>query len=159
MKYLLSLGSNIGNSQENICTALQRLEEGSVTVIQSSSFYLSSPVDYLEQDDFINIAALVETPLMPEELLSFIKSIEDGMGRKKAIEKGPRLIDIDIILWENGLYDSEKLSIPHKSWEKRLFVIKPLLEIEKKVSVFSSYITKEIENFSDREQIVKRVGE
>jgi 2-amino-4-hydroxy-6-hydroxymethyldihydropteridine diphosphokinase len=129
MKYLLSLGSNTGDSMENLKTAISRLEERSIFVEDCSSVYASTPVDYLDQRDFLNMSLLVETSLEPQALLEKLKEIERVMGRVKTVEKGPRNIDLDIIFWENGSFDSPDLSIPHKEAENRLFVIFPTLEI------------------------------
>ncbi|MBR4490778.1 2-amino-4-hydroxy-6-hydroxymethyldihydropteridine diphosphokinase [bacterium] len=129
MKYLLSLGSNTGDSMENLKTAISRLEERSSFVEDCSSVYASTPVDYLDQRDFLNMSLLVETSLEPQALLEKLKEIERVMGRVKTVEKGPRNIDLDIIFWENGSFDSPDLSIPHKEAENRLFVIFPTLEI------------------------------
>ncbi|MBP5407004.1 2-amino-4-hydroxy-6-hydroxymethyldihydropteridine diphosphokinase [bacterium] len=129
MKYLLSLGSNIGDSFDNLKKAISKLEEKSIFVDDCSSVYASSPVDYLTQSDFLNISLIVETAYEPAQLLEKLKSIEHEMGRVKTIEKGPRNIDLDIIFWENGDFESENLKIPHKEAANRLFVIFPTLEI------------------------------
>lgn len=138
MKYLLSLGSNIGDSMENLKTAITKLEEKSIFVEDCSSVYSSNPVDYLEQNDFLNMSLIVETACRPQQLLSELKNIEHGMGRVKTVEKGPRNIDLDIIFWENGSFESPELTIPHKEAEKRLFVIFPTLEIIGSAGCFGS---------------------
>ena len=129
MKYLLSLGSNTGDPMKNLKTAIVKLEEKSIFVEDCSSVYSSTPVDYLDQPDFLNMSLIVETACGPQQLLSELKNIEHGMGRVKTVEKGPRNIDLDIIFWENGSFESSDLTIPHKEAEKRLFVIFPTLEI------------------------------
>lgn len=138
MKYLLSLGSNTGNSMENLKTAITKLEEKSIFVEDCSSIYSSTPVDYLNQPDFLNMSLIIETYLEPQQLLSELKNIEKEMGRVKTIEKGPRNIDLDIIFWERGSFESSDLTIPHKEAEKRLFVIFPTLEIIGSAGGFSS---------------------
>ena len=129
MKYILSLGSNTGDTFENLKEAIRRLEERSVFVDDCSSVYATSPVDYVYQDDFLNLSLLVDTEYGPQELLARLKEIEHEMGRVKTIEKGPRNIDLDIIFWENGSFESQDLTIPHKEATNRLFVIFPTLEI------------------------------
>ena len=129
MKYILSLGTNTGDTFENLKEAIRRLEENSVFVDDCSSVYATSPVDYLYQNDFLNLSLLVETEYEPQELLAKLKEIERGMGRVKTIEKGPRNIDLDIIFWEKGAFSSPDLTIPHKEATNRLFVIFPTLEI------------------------------
>ena len=138
MKYLLSLGSNTGDSMENLKTAITKLEEKSIFVEDCSSIYSSTPVDYLNQPDFLNMSLIIETYLEPQQLLSELKNIEKEMGRVKTIEKGPRNIDLDIIFWERGSFESPELTIPHKEAEKRLFVIFPTLEIIGSAGGFSS---------------------
>ena len=129
MKYILSLGSNIGDSFENLKKAISKLEEKSVFVDDCSSVYLTSPVNYLTQSDFLNMSLIAETDYEPVRLLEILKSIEQEMGRVKTVDKGPRNIDLDIIFWEKGGVESENLTIPHKEAENRLFVIFPTLEI------------------------------
>ena len=129
MKYLLSLGSNIGNSMENLKIAVGKLEEKSIFVEDCSGVYSSTPVGYLDQPDFLNMSLLVETSCGPQQLLSELQNIECEMGRVKTVEKGPRNIDLDIIFWEQGSFESPDLTIPHKEAENRLFVIFPTLEI------------------------------
>jgi 2-amino-4-hydroxy-6-hydroxymethyldihydropteridine diphosphokinase len=129
MKYLLSLGSNTGDPMANLKTAIDKLEEKSIFAEDWSSVYATSPVDYLYQNDFLNMSLIVETPHGPQQLLTKLKEIEHEMGRVKTIEKGPRNIDLDIIFWEKGSFESPDLTIPHKEAEKRLFVIFPTLEI------------------------------
>ncbi len=129
MKYLLSLGSNIGDSFDNLKKAILKLEEKSIFIDDCSSVYASSPVDYLTQSDFLNMSLIADTDYDPVQLLEKLKEIEHEMGRVQTIEKGPRNIDLDIIFWENGAFESENLTIPHKAAANRLFVIFPTLEI------------------------------
>ena len=129
MKYLLSLGSNTGDPMANLKTAVGKLEEKSIFIEDWSSVYATSPVDYVYQNDFLNMSLIVETPHGPQQLLNKLKEIEHEMGRVKTIKKGPRNIDVDIIFWDNGSFESSDLTIPHKEAEKRLFVIFPTLEI------------------------------
>lgn len=138
MKYLLSLGSNTGDPMENLKTAITKLEEKSIFVDDCSSVYSSNPVGYLEQNDFLNMSLIVETSMEPQLLLAELKNIEREMGRVKTIEKGPRNIDLDIIFWENGSFESSDLTIPHKEAENRLFVIFPTLEIIGSAGCFGS---------------------
>lgn len=129
MKYLLSIGSNIGCGMKNLKQAVMMLEERSIFVDECSSVYCSSPVDYLSQADFMNVSVIAETEFSPEDLLKKLKEVENEMGRVKTIEKGPRNIDLDIVFWEKGSHSSKNLTIPHKEAVKRLFVIFPTLEI------------------------------
>lgn len=104
MKYLLSLGSNVGDRVKNLRLAEDQLEKSKVKILKESSLYCTNPVDYVTQRDFINLSLLVETDLEPEAFLDRTQGVENEMGRVKLIDKGPRLIDIDIILWEGGVY-------------------------------------------------------
>ena len=129
MLYLLSIGSNIGNKKDNLAKALQLLEEKGARVQKRSSFYLTQPVDFLDQPDFVNLAAEVESSLVPEEFLSLIKDIERAMGRKRSEGKGPRIIDIDILFAEDLIIETQMLTVPHPGMAERKFVLVPLEEI------------------------------
>lgn len=129
MRYLLSLGSNIGDRSRNIGAALRRLTERGVTVERVSALYRTAPVAAPPQDDFFNAAALVETSRDPEELLDILLSIERELGRERAARNGPRTIDMDIILCGAGEHRSARLEIPHPRWRERRFVIEPAREI------------------------------
>lgn len=136
MKYLISAGSNLGDRAANLKRAANKLKEKSIFIKGCSSLYRSSPVDYLKQNDFLNVSLLVETELEPQETMRKLKEIENEMGRVKIIEKGPRNIDLDVIFWEKGRFSSPDLTIPHKEAEKRLFVIIPTLELLEKSTDF-----------------------
>ncbi|MGQ9617647.1 MAG: 2-amino-4-hydroxy-6-hydroxymethyldihydropteridine diphosphokinase [Candidatus Aminicenantia bacterium] len=131
MRYYLSIGSNMGNPIINIKNALKKIEEEGIFVEKSSSLYLTEPVCLKEQDWFVNFAISVKTGFEPIELLTKIKDIEKAMGRKNYIMKGPRPIDIDIVLMDFPPFSFEckSLSIPHKSMHLRKFVLLPLSEI------------------------------
>lgn len=102
-----------------------------------SSFYKTSPVDRTNQPEFLNRSVVIESSLMPEDMLAKIKEIERKMGRVSDSDKGPRIIDIDIIFWDGGSYKSSDLSIPHRRWDRRLFVLEPTGEILKNSSDFA----------------------
>ncbi len=140
MHYILSFGSNIGNRTENITQALRILDETKINVLRVSQLYTTSPVDCPVQDDFVNGACLVETVLQPEELLEVILYIEQKLGRERTVFKGPRTIDLDIILWEGGAFTSPLLVVPHPRAMERLFVVVPLLEIIDSPGIFGYYI-------------------
>jgi len=129
VRYLLSLGSNLGDKKENIREALSRLAARGVTVEARSSLYLAAPVDAPPQEDFCNAAALIGTTLPPEGLLDLIGAVEREMGRVRAVRNGPRVIDIDIVLAETGSYRSARLELPHPRWRGRRFVVEPAREI------------------------------
>jgi len=124
----LSLGSNLGNREANLREAVRRLKNlGEVTAV--SSFYETEPVEVTDQPWFLNIALELHTELMPRQLLSALLKIERDMGRKRLQPKGPRLIDIDILLFASSVMNDTKLVIPHPAMHERNFVLKPLAEI------------------------------
>jgi 2-amino-4-hydroxy-6-hydroxymethyldihydropteridine diphosphokinase len=124
----LSLGSNIGNRQSEITGAIERLKKlGTVTVV--SSLYETEPVEITQQPWFLNCALALETELMPRQLLKAILAIEQEMGRRRTQHKGPRSIDIDILLFGNSVVDIAGLTIPHPAMHERRFVLVPLAEI------------------------------
>lgn len=129
-KIFLSLGSNIGDREENINLALSFLESsGFVHIKKISSFYETSPVGP-KQDNFYNIAVKAYTELGAEDLLLLIKQCEKILGRRKTQKWGPRIIDIDILLYGNRKITLKNLQIPHKELKNRLFALMPLNEID-----------------------------
>lgn len=136
----LSLGSNIGDRLKNLqgaVDALTLLPRTKVTAV--SSVYETEPVGLKEQRSFYNIAVKVETSLSPRCLLGACLGIEAAMGRIRNIKNGPRIIDIDLILYDNEKYNDEELTLPHKEMNNRAFVLVPLTEIggAEKCDVFS----------------------
>lgn len=129
MKVFLSLGSNIGNRKENIFTALSIMQSsGFLNIEKISSFYETSAVGE-KQRNFYNIALQASASLNPRDLLSFVKQVEKLAGRKKTKRRGPRIIDIDILLLGNRRINYGNLTVPHKEMLGRLFVLIPLSEI------------------------------
>ena len=129
MRYFLSLGSNLGNRAENLKRALDLLAEAGMKITRCSSLYETQPVDFEAQPWFYNQVVEAEGSIGPQDLMEVIKEIERRMGRRKDKTKGPRIIDIDILLAEKTVLQSEELSIPHPRLEKRNFVLVPLKEI------------------------------
>jgi 2-amino-4-hydroxy-6-hydroxymethyldihydropteridine diphosphokinase len=125
----LSLGSNVGAREQNLHAAIAALPGAGVVVRRVSSFYETEPVDYLEQEWFLNCVAEVDTDLPPMALLRALRGIESKMGSKKLIAKGPRLIDIDILLYGQQTIDTPELQVPHPRMTQRRFVLVPLAEI------------------------------
>jgi len=124
----LSLGSNVGDRQANLREAIARLEEiGHVVAV--SSFYETEPVEFTAQDWFLNCAVLLETEKMPAQLLKSLISLEQAMGRRCLQPKGPRNIDIDILLYGDSVVRTKGLTIPHPGMPERRFVLQPLAEI------------------------------
>ncbi len=124
----LSLGSNVGDREENLRTAIARLKElGHMEAI--SSFYETEPVEVTDQPWFINCAAKLLTMRKPDELLAGVLAIERSMGRERKRPKGPRNIDIDILLYDQQVIAQPGLTIPHPGLPERMFVLAPLAEI------------------------------
>jgi 2-amino-4-hydroxy-6-hydroxymethyldihydropteridine diphosphokinase len=130
-KVFVGIGSNIGNGIKNCITAIKRISgDNRVDLKSISSFYATSPVSEIKQDDFINCAVLVSWNGTPHELLEFLSSIEKKMGRTRTIKDGPRIIDLDILLFGEIVLDEPSLTIPHKELHKRKFALIPCLEID-----------------------------
>jgi len=129
MRYFLSLGSNLGDREKNLTHALFLLEKEGVKILKISSLYETQPVDFPSQPWFYNQLVEVRTKANPEALLNLVKKIEQEMGRKHRQKKGPRIIDIDIILAEGIVIRKKELKIPHPRMEKRNFVLLPFVEI------------------------------
>jgi 2-amino-4-hydroxy-6-hydroxymethyldihydropteridine diphosphokinase len=130
----LSLGSNLGDREGNLRAAIERLRElGEVSAV--SSFYETEPVEMTNQPWFLNCAVAMETERMPKQLLSAVLGIERSLGRnrKKTQPKGPRTLDIDIILFGNSVIEMPGLHVPHPRMAARRFVLEPLAEIAAEV--------------------------
>jgi len=125
----LSLGSNLGDRAANLREAIRRLAAMGV-VAAVSTFYETEPVEVTSQQPwFLNCAVALETELMPKQLLSRALTLEQSMGRRRTKIRGPRVIDIDIVLFGNAVVDTPELSIPHPAMQRRRFVLAPLAEI------------------------------
>ena len=124
----LSLGSNLGEREHHLRDAIARLEtEG--RMVSVSSFYETEPVEFTDQAWFLNCAVALETTASPQQLIIAILNIERDMGRQRIQKKGPRIIDIDILLFGDQIVDSPALTIPHPAMHHRRFVLEPLAEI------------------------------
>lgn len=128
-KTVIAIGTNLGDRKKNIETALNLMRERGINIVKVSSFYETEPYGYKEQPGFLNAAALCKTNLSPYELLETLLSIEKKMGRVRKIHWGPRIIDLDIIFYEDFVINEKGLSIPHPDMQNREFVLKPLNEI------------------------------
>jgi len=128
----LSLGSNVGDRKTNLDSAIERLG-GVSRVVSVSSYYETEPVELRQQPWFLNCAVKLETELMPRQLLARVLDIEQEMGRKRVQAKGPRVIDIDILLFGSSVVEAKGLTIPHPELHQRRFVLEPLAEIAAEV--------------------------
>ncbi|MEW6108784.1 MAG: 2-amino-4-hydroxy-6-hydroxymethyldihydropteridine diphosphokinase [Nitrospirota bacterium] len=125
----IGIGSNIGNRQKNCLKALELLEANGLEVTEESSMYETEPWGVEDQPHFINMAVEVKTELSPGELLFLLKKIEHEMGRGDTAKWGPRIIDLDILLYDDLEINENSLIIPHPLMHKREFVLEPLSEI------------------------------
>lgn len=130
----IGIGSNLGNRQENCLRAIELLQKRGIIVTKQSSIYETEPWGVKEQPLFINMVIEVKTERGPEELLNILKDIEKQMGRVETVKWGSRVIDLDILLFDNIILNTEDLKIPHPFMHERDFVLRPLFEISPDVT-------------------------
>lgn len=137
MKGFLSLGSNLGDKKNNLEQALALLEnkpmlenKSLIKIKRISGYYETEPWGGVEQDSFFNLVAEIESDMDPWELLKYCQEVEKVMGRERLIHWGPRIIDIDILSYNNRVLHTAELTIPHPFMEEREFVLAPLRELE-----------------------------
>ncbi len=124
----LSLGSNVGDREKYLRDAIAHLETAG-HVIAVSSFYETEPVEFTDQAWFLNCAVAITTTMAPEQLMAAVLAIEQEMGRRRTLQKGPRMIDIDIVLFGDRVVREPGLTVPHPAMHRRRFVLEPLAEI------------------------------
>ena len=124
----LSLGSNLGDRAGNLRAAVEKLS-GFGKIVAVSSFYETEPVELTNQPWFVNCAVALETEQVPEAFLGELLALEQSMGRRRTQKKGPRTIDIDILLFGDAIIETAGLSIPHPAMHQRRFVLVPMAEI------------------------------
>ncbi|HTA77383.1 MAG TPA: 2-amino-4-hydroxy-6-hydroxymethyldihydropteridine diphosphokinase [bacterium] len=149
-----SLGGNMGNREEYLSKARQAIKE-SFSFVRFSAVYETEPVDFLDQPWFLNQVAEIQTDLPPESLLEWALSLESRLGRQRNIPKGPRTLDIDILLYDQKIMTGEKLTLPHPELLNRRHVLVPLAELEpdKKLPLSHLTIREALENVKDRSQV------
>ena len=125
----LSLGSNVGNPEANLRAGLRKLGAAGIGVRRVSSFYRTAPLEYLNQPWFVNCVAEVDVPFEPLILLETLQRIERAFGTRSPIPKGPRRLDIDILLFGHRALRSQGLTVPHPKIGERRFVLVPLVEL------------------------------
>lgn len=139
MKAYLGIGTNIGDRMQNLKDAIYSLNLLPLTkVTDVSNVYETDPVGYDNQDDFLNIVVEVKTELNPDNLLGAALGIEAGLGRVRTIKNGPRIIDIDLLLYENEVRNTKTLILPHPRMMERDFVLKPLMDLN-----FDAFLNRE----------------
>ena len=138
----LGIGTNIGDRLHNLIDAVESLNLLPLTkVVEVSNVYETEPVGFADQSDFLNIVVCVSTELTAHNLLGAALGIEAGMGRVRTIKNGPRIIDIDLLMYGNEEYDTKTLILPHPRMLERNFVLKPLLDLD--LDLKKSYYSKE----------------
>lgn len=126
----VALGSNLAQPAEQIRAALEALAAlADTTLLSHSSLYRTTPVGYLAQPDFINAVALLDTGLTPHQLLAALMRIEAGFGRERSFRNAPRVLDLDVLLYQDMVLDDPQLLLPHPRMHQRAFVMVPLAEI------------------------------
>jgi 2-amino-4-hydroxy-6-hydroxymethyldihydropteridine diphosphokinase len=129
----LGLGSNMGDSEALMKSALAALTSPDLRLLRVSSTYETEPIGYREQRWFLNLVAEFETELFPRQLLHRMQKVERQLGRRRVIENGPRTIDIDILLFGSVVMNTDELEIPHPRFRDRRFTLAPLAELNPKL--------------------------
>lgn len=125
----LALGSNLGDRESALRSALERLESPGLHLLRASRLYETEPVGFRDQPWFLNRVAEFACAWDPEALLARTQAVEQEMGRERSIPNGPRVIDIDIVLYGDLVHDRPNLSIPHPRFAQRRFVLEPLADL------------------------------
>jgi 2-amino-4-hydroxy-6-hydroxymethyldihydropteridine diphosphokinase len=125
----IALGSNLGDRVENLLLARERIVSPHVRLTRASSIYETAPREIVDQPWFLNQVVAAETTLFPRQLLARLLRIEQEMGRRRTMDKGPRVIDLDILLFGDAVIHAAGLEIPHPRMAERRFVLDPLAEL------------------------------
>ena len=158
--YLVGLGSNIGRRASNLARARRLLEGKGLRILRASSVYETEPVDYADQPWFLNQVLEVRSEIDPAGLLALVKSVEAGMKRAPTVPKGPRVIDIDILLAGDLVIETPDLVIPHPRLHMRNFVLAPLREIAPRLRhpVLGRSVAEMARSSKDPARVMKRAG-
>ncbi|MCA1057289.1 2-amino-4-hydroxy-6-hydroxymethyldihydropteridine diphosphokinase [Rossellomorea aquimaris] len=152
----ISLGSNMGEREVYLEKAINILHShGKIEVLRKSSMYETDPVGFTEQGKFLNMVIEVRTALRPETLLQQCLQVECDLGRIREFKWGPRIIDLDVLLYNNEKVETENLLIPHPRMEKRAFVLIPLLELEPSIGhpVLGTPFSRFLDEIPDKEGV------
>jgi 2-amino-4-hydroxy-6-hydroxymethyldihydropteridine diphosphokinase len=153
-RVFLGMGSNLGERRENLLAALRMLDAmEDIRVLEVSSVYETEPWGVLEQPDFLNLVALVSTSRDPRGMLAACRDVEDELGRVRGERWGPRIIDVDILLFDDLQLEEKDLIIPHPRMLEREFVMVPLLELQPDVSLSGMGYTPRLDGTGGRERV------
>ena len=137
----IGLGSNLGDPSQNVRDALNKISSlQHVEMITASSFYKSDPIGIVDQPEFVNAVCKVSVSIGPEALLRSLLNIETIFGRVRTVRNGPRIIDLDVLLFGEVRYSSSDICIPHPRMFERAFVLKPLLEIAPEIALSKNFV-------------------
>ncbi len=125
----LGLGSNLGDRDAQLRRALAELESPKLRLLRTSGIYETEPVGFRDQGWFLNLVGEFETELFPKQLLARMQRVERAMGRERTVKNGPRVIDIDILLYGTSVIRAEELEVPHPRYRERRFTLAPLAEL------------------------------
>jgi len=154
----ISVGSNLGDKLDNCLKGIAALTESAESLLLGASrFFRTSPVDYTDQDWFVNAAVNIRTTMEPLALLDKLVSIQRQMGRKTdAVRFGPRVLDLDILLYDDRVFKAHRLEIPHPRMHKRAFVLQPICDINPSVihPVLGQTVAELLSQIEDEEQRV-----
>ncbi|MBQ6935562.1 MAG: 2-amino-4-hydroxy-6-hydroxymethyldihydropteridine diphosphokinase, partial [Clostridia bacterium] len=155
-KALIGIGSNIGDRKAHIDTAIEALNHiPSVKVLRVSSLYETSPWGYVNQENFYNGVIEVETSLSPNGLLGVCLGIEAGVGRIREIKNGPRILDLDLLLYEGKESTTAELTLPHPRMFERDFVLIPLKELYPDMKVYKYNLSHYYEFLQEENNVTK----
>jgi 2-amino-4-hydroxy-6-hydroxymethyldihydropteridine diphosphokinase len=132
----VGLGSNIGEPRRQLDAAIEQLKKLPGTdFVLASGFYKSAPQGYLDQPDFLNAVARLDTLLSAEQLLENLQKIEQRQGRERSFAGAPRTLDLDLLLYGSQRIDSPRLTVPHPRMHERAFVLEPLIELAPEIAI------------------------
>ena len=152
----IALGSNLQNPEHQVQQALEAIKSHEeIQFIRASSLYKTAPVGYNNQDDFINAVAEIKTDLAPIELLRNLLSIENTFGRERPFPNAPRVLDLDLLLYDDIAMDSAELTLPHPRMHERGFVMIPLAEIAPKLTIGNHGHADELAAKCDNQGVIK----
>ncbi|AHF05741.1 2-amino-4-hydroxy-6-hydroxymethyldihydropteridine diphosphokinase [Desulfitobacterium metallireducens] len=155
MKAYLSIGGNLGDRGQNLTEVSRRVREHpKIKLTKKSSIYETKPWGKLDQPDFWNQVLEIETELSPLDLLDVCQNIENELGRKRIVHWGPRTVDIDILTYDNRVYENERLILPHPRMEERAFVLVPLREIAPKLILPSGCRVEDVQGNGEVQKLV-----